>query len=244
MILTKDTDKLLQFIDSLGIEHLNAKGRILNESPKCYVDDIDNPSKYLLVDEYWILPHNVSKEELMDVIGSEKRRYIGFPAVTENMFAELKELGAIDWHNPCYLYYADVKFENHTLDEEFRLDSLKLDDAKTVDKYYTYRGKFSLKEIQDDIANRPSSVIRDKSGNPLSWVLVHPDNSLGIMFTKERFRQHGFGKIVSIDLINKVLDNNQIPFVHILTDNQNSVKLAKSVGMKEHSIVHWFGLKL
>lgn len=244
MILTKDIEKLLEFIDTLGIEHLNAKGRVLNESPKCYVDDSLNPSKYLLVDDYWVLPHNVTKNELLEVIGSEKRRYIGFPAVTEEMFQVMKELGTIDWHNPCYLYYADEKTHNIELDDQYKLDSLRLEDAHTVDKHYTYRGKFSLREIQDDIANRPSSVLRDQSGNPLSWVLVHPDNSLGIMFTKERFRQHGFGKVVSIDLINKVLDSNQIPFVHILTDNTNSVKLAKSVGMKEHSIVHWFGLKL
>lgn len=244
MILVKDTEKLLKYIEKLGIEHLNAIGRIQNESPKCYVDDEDNISKYILVEDYWVLAHNVTKEELLEVIGSEKRKYIGFPAITEDMFQEMKELGTIDWHNPCYLYYADEKTKIPCLDEEYRLDSLTQNDANIVDKYYTYRGKFSLKEIQDDIANRPSSVVRDLSGNPLSWVLVHPDNSLGIMFTKERFRQHGFGKIVSIDLINKVLDNNQIPFVHILTDNTNSVKLAKSVGMKEHSIVHWFGLKL
>jgi hypothetical protein len=117
-------------------------------------------------------------------------------------------------------------------------------DVHIVDNLYTYKDDQSYEDITNDIVNRPTSVIRLLDGTPVSWVLIHSDNSLGIMYTKEKYRKMNFGKVVSADLINKSINLGYKPYIHIITDNENSIKLALSVGFTKITEVDWIGYEL
>lgn len=246
MIELLDKSKLLDLISTLGVEYENAKGRILNNNPKCYVDDIDNISSFLIIDDYWHIPYNISAEDFASFVKSIGSKHVGFCGIPKKELESYVSIGEEKWTNPCYLYEATEIVSNfeELIPEGYYLDSLKKYDVHIVDHFYTYRNKDSYLDITDDISNRPSSVIRLLDGTPVSWVLIHSDNSLGIMYTREKYRKMNFGKIVSADLINKSLNEGYKPYIHIITDNENSIKLALAVGFKQISEVDWIGYEL
>lgn len=241
-----DKSKLIDFISTLGIEYENAKGRILNNDPKCYVDDIENISSFIIIDDYWHIPYNISGDKFAEFVKSIGIKHVGFCGVPKDILESYKHIGEVKWTNPCYLYEATELVDSleHIIPDGFYLDSLMKYDVHIVDHLYTYRDDKSYEDITNDIVYRPSSVIRLLDGTPVSWVLIHSDNSLGIMYTKEKYRKMNFGKIVSADLVNKSLNAGYKPYIHIITDNENSIKLASAVGFTQKSEVEWIGYEL
>lgn len=246
MFELKDKSKILSLISSLGIEYENARARIINHDAKCYVDDVEDIKSFIVIDDYWHIPYNLTSDRLVELLKSLGIRHVGFCGIPKETSELYKGIGQVKWHNPCYLFEAKEKMESleKDLPEGFYLDSLKKYDVHIIDHLYTYRNEESFQDITNDIVNRPSSVVRLLDGTPVSWVLMHPDNSLGIMYTKKGYRKMGFGKIVSVDLINKAIEKAYRPFIHIVTDNLNSIKLANSVGFTKVCEVDWIGYEL
>lgn len=244
--IVKDKSKLLDFISTLGIEYENARARIINNNAKTYVDNIDDISSFIIIDHYWHIPYNVDAEEFTRHLKSLGIKHVGFCGVSKEGHKAYRGIGELKWENPCYLYQAKEKRDSleHLLEDGFYLDSLRKYDVHIVDNLYTYRNDHSYLDITDDIVYRPSSVVRLDDGTPVSWVLMHSDNSLGIMYTKEEYRKMNFAKVVSVDLINKSLNAGYKPYIHIITDNINSIKLAESVGFTKVSKVEWNGYEL
>lgn len=58
-----------------------------------------------------------------------------------------------------------------------------------------------MEQIKKDIQNRPSSAIYNDN-EIASWVLVHNDNSMGIMYTKDEYRNKGYA--VDICLLSSI----------------------------------------
>ena len=88
-----------------------------------------------------------------------------------------------------------------------------------------------------------SSCVRIE-GELAAWCLVHSDDgTLGPLFTKEKFRRQGLAELVSADLINKLVAKDIIPYLHIVEDNDPSLRLiTKLEGMRHTHDCLWFGV--
>lgn len=255
MIRSYDVDKIVQFlIEEDELANLNMLGAIRNikgdifNNPKdqveIYVDDLNHPNGVVVREhEYW---HYVyakndafvlqAKEELFD----HYTEY-GINASDESVFKLLTKDRILDWEEPCVLFYVDKHdLVPHTA--TLKLDDGTVKDADLINEHYTFKDEFSLKFIEECLENRPSSVYR-VDGEAVGWVLIHRDNSIGIMYIKEAYRKKGIAHELSMDIINKVIEEDQIPFVHINVENTASMKLAKKCGYKRVKDIYWFGIK-
>lgn len=229
-------------IEKDKIATANVIGRIKYEDDyTIYVDNILEPRELLLKSKYWnVVYSNNGKlsEELLNHIDDND---IGFGGILLDYYNIIKEYKNIEWSEHCYLYYIEEGLNIN--DIKHKVSELRLEDAEIVNKYYTYKNENSIEYIKDCIKNRETSCIFDNNGNPISWAVVREDGSMGIMYTKKEHRGKGLAKSVSIDLANKIINNGDLPYVHIVVENKNSIKLAESIGFKRYSDVMWFGIK-
>ncbi len=100
-----------------------------------------------------------------------------------------------------------------------------------------------LSILKKTIQERPTAVIRDDEGNPISWSVVRDDGSMGIAYTLEEYRRQGYAAAVNMELLKRTIDFGLIPYVHIATDNRASISLAERLGFKRNGKVVWFATK-
>lgn len=233
--------EIVELINNDKILNLNLTGRIkfdgeytLKTSP-CQ-------NAVLYQADYWHIAYANSEESAKNILQNIKpEKEIGFAGVGESYYHMAKHIYPIKWDEFCHLYYlneADLDLSLIT----HRVDSLKISEAAIVNEYYTYKDEDSLEYIESCIKNRPTSVIRDENGKPISWAVIREDGSLGIMYTLKEHRSKGYAVSVSVDLAKKAFDLGIIPYVHIVKGNTPSVNLAKSIGFKYHCDVVWFGI--
>jgi hypothetical protein len=236
--------KVKDFIEKDKIYNLNIKGIIQNiKECDIYVNDIKNIRGVLLNRGYFNYIYTENKGFIEDIkINFIKKGEYGFSGVRADIAEEIKKGYNLNWENNCNLYYyPDLSIDTSRIQGSPK--DLKPENAKEVDDYYTYRGDFSINEIENDILNRPSSCIYE--GNDLaSWVLTHEDNSMGIMYTKEKYRGKNYALYVSLDLTDKILKRGNIPYLHIVESNKMSPGLAVKTGFKKYGEVSWFGIEV
>lgn len=244
ILSSSNIERVKEFIEKDKIYNLNIKAVMENlKKYDVYVNDSENIKGVLLNRGYFNHIYTENKGFIEDIKDNFiKKGEYGFSGVRADIAEEIKKGYNLDWENKCDLYY----YPNSSIDTS-RIQgnprSLTLENAKEVDYYYTYRGDFSLKEIENDISSRPSSCIYE--GNDLaSWVLVHNDNSMGIMFTKEEYRGRNYALYVSLDLTDKILKRGNIPYLHIVESNNMSPGLAVKTGFEKYGKVSWFGIEV
>lgn len=244
ILSSSNIERVKEFIEKDKIYNLNIKAVMENlKKYDVYVNDSENINGVFLNRGYFNHIYTENKSFIEDIKDNFiKKGEYGFSGVRADIAEEIKKGYNLDWENKCDLYY----YPNSSIDTsriQGNPKNLKLENAKEVDYYYTYRGDFSLKEIENDISSRPSSCIYE--GNDLaSWVLVHNDNSMGIMFTKEEYRGKNYALYVSLDLTDKILKRGNIPYLHIVESNNMSPGLAVKTGFKKYGKVSWFGIEV
>lgn len=72
--------------------------------------------------------------------------------------------------------------------------------------------------------------------------IVHDDNSMCIMYTKEEHRGKGYSADVTIDLASKIIKSGKIPYLQIIKSNSMSPGLAKKCGFVQCGHVSWMGI--
>lgn len=234
-------------------ENLNIIGRIRNSTDiEIYSMDTnkENLSSFIMYDENrWYAPFSNDEEELKNIIANynfnDNPDFCGVPfSIAELIKDTLSKEYVLDWDEHCYLFYLPQEKNNIYLDDtSIDLDSLREHDLELVNEFYTYKEEGSSEYLRECILNRPSSVYRDENGKAISWALVREDNSMGVMYTLKEHRKKGLAKIVSKDLIKKVINTGYTPYVHIVEDNNPSINLAKELGMVNWGKVLWFGMK-
>lgn len=243
--------KNVDFIDNLlkedTIANLNVIGRIGNNRDiELYVDNIKNPQGFILKDGEFFAPYSKNPEVIKEMLGelekTEMMDFCGIPAwigrLTEDFFTDYK----INWEEDCHLYYIPEDSQR-TVKVKEPLGSLRADEVDIVNQYYTYKDENSREYLLECITNRPSSVIRNDAGQPVSWALTREDYSLGVMFTLQEYRKKGLAEKITEDLIYKVIEKGYTPYVHILFGNTASMALASKCGFENWGHVRWFGLK-
>lgn len=119
------------------------------------------------------------------------------------------------------------------------VEPIRIEDAETVDYYYTYRGEGTLERIRSEISERPSSAVY--IGEEIAaWNLLHNDWAMGAMFVKPQYRGLGYAKIAAADLIKKVLAEGMTPYVQVVQTNKASLSLSAKLGFKLSHEAMWF----
>jgi len=242
LIKTEKSKAIMDFLKEDLLINLNTIGMIENEpEAEIYVDDIENPKGVFVIKEY----HNYisSKDEsfINEVMGTfSKGGFYGFAGIDASIADKIKKRYFVNWDNPCALYYLpkenlDLSLIKHPVQD------VDLKDAEIVDKYYEFRWPGSVDVIRKDIELRPSSAVYI-DGEPVCWVLVHDDNSMGIMYTREEHRREGFAVDVTVDLAAKIYERGNIPYLQIIERNNMSPGLAKKCNFVKCGEVTWFGI--
>ncbi len=240
----KANEAIIDFLKQNYLLNQNIIG-VINNAPKAeiYVDNEINPKGVFVRNDYWNYLYS-DNDEFIDEASKTlfKKGYYGFGAVERSIGEKIQKKFKIHWNNPCGLYYLPKRNIDTSLIKN-KTSSIDIKDAEIIDKYYEYRHPGTIEVIREDIINRPSSAIY-KNGELVSWVLVHIDNSMGIMYTKEEHRRNGYAVDVTIDLASKILKEGNVPFVHIVKGNNKSEYLAKRTGFERYGDVIWFGIEV
>lgn len=246
MFLINDEKQIRPLIEEDLIAHLNTLGRMKhNKDIEIYVDDVENPRGFVLKHAYWAIPYSRDREILNKILKTfpfgDHVGFCGLPMDLADTIRETLVDYELEWEEHCYLYYLPEENKDKIQVEE-SLGSLQPKDVDVINHYYTYQEEGSREYLLDCITNRPSSVIRDEKGNPVSWALVREDNSMGVMYTIEEYRKKGLAKKITMDLLKKVIDQGSIPYNHIVVTNTASQNLAKEMGFQRWGKILWFGL--
>lgn len=241
---SSNIQRVKDFIEKDKIYNLNIKAVIENlKKYDVYVNDTKDINGVLLNRGYFNHVYTENKNFIEDIRNNFiKKGEYGFSGIRYDIAEKIKKGYNLNWENKCSLYYypdlsVDIsRIQGNPID-------LKIENAKEVDYYYTYRNDFSINEIENDISERPSSCIYEGT-NLASWVIVHVDNSMGIMYTKEEYRGKNYALYVSLDLTDKILKRGNIPYLHIVESNKMSPGLAVKTGFTKYGKVNWFGIEI
>lgn len=242
---SKQNEAILSFLKQDEVLNLNMLG-ILKSKPDAdiYVDDLTAPTGvYILSNEYFAFLYTKNLA-FVDAVCEQfmTEGYHGFSGVESSLAEYILSHYEEDWKNPCTLYYMPEENLNPSLQ---KTAAMPLDPKWTqkVDENYPYRGSRSIDEITDNLTRRPSSAIFI-DGEPVCWVMLHDDYSMGIMHTMDDHRRKGYAVDVTIDLCRRLIEQNEIPFLQIVETNQQSPGLALKCGFVPYAQVTWFGVKV
>lgn len=242
---TSPTPAITNFLKQDEILNLNMLG-IMKSMPEVeiFTDDPLAPTGVMIRQNPYI--HYIYTEStafldaLCDTFFTEGEA--GFSGISVPIADYLLSRYKEDWKNPCALYY--MPKENLDLSLRTReVRPLNLRYASLADEHYPYSGNHSLDAILDNLKNRPSSAIF-VDGEPVSWVMVHEDYSLGIMHTMDDHRRKGYAVDVTIDLCDQLIRMGEIPFLQIVESNQMSPGLALKCGFIPYGHCVWLGITI
>ena len=242
LVKTEKTQEILDYLKENEIVNLNIIGKIENNPDlPIFTDNAQNPSGVFVKSGYIHFVYTES-EDFIKAIHSQHMAdgFFGFAGLEANLAQRMKKGKNVMWSNPCSIY-AYTKDHVEPAKGSYDLRPIAYEDAEIVDKYYEYRDDHSIHDIRKDIKNRPSSAVY-VNDEPVCWVLVHEDNSMGIMYTKEEHRRKGLAEVVSRDLTRRILENGQIPYLQIVDGNEKSHGLAKKCGFEKVGACEWFGI--
>ena len=243
IIKTQKSNPIMEFLKQDLLINQNIMGIIENEpTAEIYVDDVDHPTGVLVkANEYMHYLYAKNDSFLAEISANYLQTgFYGFSGIEESIAEKMMKNHVVSWISPTTVYYMPEENLDMSLLKN-PVSSINLEDAGEVDHYYTYKSEHSLEAIKNNIIHRPSSAVYI-NGELACWVLMHEDNSMGIMYTKEAHRRKGYAIDVTIDLAAKIIARGNIPYVQIVDSNNMSPGLAKKCGFVECGRATWFGV--
>jgi hypothetical protein len=234
---------LRRFLERHRIATLNIAGILDHESKaQAFVDDGEEP-RGVLVKGPWFWYVHTEDEAFLEALFEEMRQKDGFyrfSGVWRPVAERIQARFPLVWEAPCELYVLPPGTPL-TAWESSRVTNVDLRDAEFINEHYAYRNEHSLDKIRGCIQNRPSSAVY-VDGRLVCWLLVHEDDSQGIMYTLEEHRRKGYALEVSRDLVAKQRTAGRTPFLQIRDDNALSPGLARQCGFEPQGRCDWFGV--
>jgi hypothetical protein len=101
------------------------------------------------------------------------------------------------WHVPPDVAARITAPSDSDLPSNLRFDSLRKEDADTVNAAWTFQNQWSLSLLEESIVHRASSCVRRRdSGELVAWVLTRADRSAGSAFVIPEFRRFGLATLM------------------------------------------------
>ncbi len=242
LVKTQMCPEIRDYLSKRPYINLNILGKLDNNKDlPIFVDTPSNPSGVLVKSGYMHFLYTESEAFIDAVLESHMQEgFYGFAGVDRRIAEKIQKRTLVHWENPCSVYV----YREDTVPQKacsFEVRPLREADAETVNAFYEYKNDHSLEDILRDIRQRPSSAVYDK-GEPVCWVLVHEDDSMGIMYTKEAYRRHGLAEVVTRDLTQRIIEVGKTPYLQIVDGNEKSHGLARKSGFEKVGDCVWFGI--
>lgn len=236
MITIQDKRALIQRLYRQPFVPYNVIGALENTENKCHVDET--------MDSVWVENHYFNyvsglPEVILNKIEALEEGFYGFSAVHGDLAARIYEKSLLHWYEPTERYV--LKGDLPNVESPYTVVKIPIEEAQGIDDRYEYKQEGSLEKIKEAILNRPTSAIYIE-GEIASYVLVHEDNSIGYMYTLEKYRKLGLGFWVSQDIIRQMKALDIVPFLEINKMNFKSQGLARKLGFEKDAFTPWFGI--
>lgn len=160
-----------------------------------------------------------AKPDLVQLCGSQNVKVIS----THFEFNDVLE---------CHQLY----YPHQTIESDLELEPLKPDDAGFVLNHYH---RLDHDEIKKAIYEKRLFGLRD-NGKLFAFIGLHEENAMGMLEVLPEYRRQGWGERLERALIAKVLAMGELPYGHVITGNESSMRLQKKLGFVECSdMVYW-----
>ena len=239
--------EILEYIKKNQTSNIN----IINFIENYPIDYIERIGDSVIVkgtsDRSWVYISSNSRDELQTVKSKLDSDDKCFAIIEDWMMPILTEDCNIRWKLSTMRLILDKRstFEiGESLSDETteKLSELSPKDAEFIYENSDYKDFLSIEYIIDRITNGESSCIRNFD-KLIAWAITQDDGAIGFLHVLPEHRKKGYGREVTMDLINKVIEKNKIPFAHIEEDNISSMNLVTSLGFKKDKIVNWFEIE-
>lgn len=235
-------DGIKALLEKEPIINLNIVGALnYEEDPAIYVDDEENPTGVYIKIEWRSYLYTQNTDFVDQVLQQFEDKEFCFSGVKRDLVDYMRGKHEIIWENPCNIYYYPHK-EIDLSEVKSEVVTIPLEEAQHIDNHYAFRGEGSLAEMQDNLSRRPSAGVY-VDGELVCWVLVHEDDSMGVMYTMEGHRRNGYAVDVTLVLMDQLLKLGKTPFIQIIETNPMSPGLAAKSGFIQAGKCSWFGLR-
>ena len=236
----KENSEIMEFLMKDKIKNLNLINFIENYSIN-YVEKIgDTVIVKGTSDRNWVYISSKSEEELRQIKSGLDINDKNFAIIEEWMIPILTEGYKIKWKLATMrLILLD---EATVVETKNSVSPLTSGDSEFIYENSHYKDLLSIEYIIERITNGVGSCIRDFN-KPVAWGITQDDGAIGFLHVLPEYRNRGYAKAITLDLIKKVRNENKIPFVHIEEENQKSMKLATGLGFKKDKVVSWFEIE-
>ena len=162
---------------------------------------------------------DLPKPDLIELIGSHSLR-----AVAEHF--DLAE------NFECYQYY----YPYQTIESDLQLEPITQADRDFVLEHYD---RLEPEEVQQAIHEDRIFGLRDQ-GKLFAFIGLHEDHSMGMLHILPEYRRQGWAERLERALIAKVLSMGELPYGHVFTGNDISIRLQEKLGFVRCSDkVYW-----
>ena len=221
-----DNLNIINFIESYPIHHFERVG--------------DSVFIKGTSDRKWIYISSKCKKELQLIKNKLAKEDKCFAIIEDWMLPILTDGVKVKWKlsTARLVLIRDVDLPKSTC----KTENLTLEDSKFIYDNSDYKEFLSIDYIKERITNGISSCVRIK-GNPVAWGMTQDDGAIGFLHVLPEHRKNGYAKAVTLDIIKKVKNAQEIPFVHIEESNENSMNLAMGLGFQKDRVVNWLEIE-
>lgn len=132
----------------------------------------------------------------------------------------------------CYQYY----YPHQGIDSDIDLKPIGLEDRDFVLEHYD---RLEPEEVEQAILEERIFGLRD-DGRLFAFIGLHEDHAMGMLRVLPEYRQQGWGERLERALIAKVLAMGELPYGHVFTNNDASIRLQEKLGFVQCSDkVYW-----
>jgi hypothetical protein len=149
IVKTKPSDLIMEYLNKNKIINSNIIGIIENEpEAEIYVDKKEVSRGVFVRYEYFNYIYTEEDEFLDEVLETLfKDNFYGFSGVYRPLADKIRERYVVVWESRCSLHYLPTENLDLSLIKN-PVESIDIQDAEMVDKFYTYRHPGSLEQIK------------------------------------------------------------------------------------------------
>lgn len=226
--------QLLDFLKSDEVLHANMMFCINRNTVQIIYSDIDCVFlRDTVSGVYMLSSKNIDKaKELIDKVGKQYMFCVQQKAIANYLKEQYK------YPKQMVCYQAVYNKKEHLCPNSNILDikPLTIDYLDTVcDNYHNGDREYMEKRINS--GNMFGGFL---NGELCGFIGNHEEGSIGILEVLPQFRRRGFAVELESYMVNRTIDQNQIPFVQIETYNEVSVELHKKLGfLISNNMIYW-----
>ncbi|BFF95889.1 uncharacterized protein DMAD_13196 [Drosophila madeirensis] len=120
-----------------------------------------------------------------------------------------------------------------------RLDSLRIEDAETVNEIWPHRSHNSVKVVRRQIQYSENVGAYDETGKLVAWCLRLTIGSLGLLQVLESHKRLGLGNLMVRALSKKINDLGEPVVAPVVPQNTASRRMFEKLGFQQIDKVFW-----